>query len=85
MASSRFVTTTLNGMFITQLAAWMTTPVVAAAMATDQPPLASSPYLSRADDDPAMSLDNEIGIVIPKQEQAGTTPPTAAHSQLQAG
>jgi hypothetical protein len=70
MASSRFVTTTLNGMFLTQLAAWMTTPMVTAAMAHDQPPLPKPTHFSRADDDPATSLDDGWKNCVPTVSQS---------------
>lgn len=41
--SSRFVVTTLNGMCIAQLAAWMTTPPIA-ALAETTPPDRPSPF-----------------------------------------
>lgn len=65
MSSSRFVASTLNGMCIAQLAAWMTVPGGATAH-NAEPALRPQPaLLSRADDDPARTLDDEWHVVIP--------------------
>ena len=63
--SSRFVASTLNGMFIAQLAAGMTAPSGSATV-EHGPAVTSHPaLLSRANDDPAPSLDDAWEVVIP--------------------
>ena len=69
--ASRFVYSTLNGMFVAQLAAWMVTPIESAAMASKHPAHPSTTLNSRANDDPATSLDEEWSVSIPRKPQRG--------------
>lgn len=74
MSSSRFVITTLNGMFITQLAAWMTTPIASASNLIDQPAARNFSLLSRTENDPTTSLDDGWEIKQPPlNPQVGTS------------
>jgi hypothetical protein len=67
--TSRFVYSTINGMFIAELATWLTTPIDSAAMELDPPAFPSVMLLSRANYDPGKSLDAKWEAIIPSQAQ----------------
>jgi hypothetical protein len=81
--ASRFVYSTLNGMFVAQLAAWMVTPIDSAAMAAEHPAHPSTTLLSRASDDPGTILRDGWEVSIPKQGKLGELPDLGAHAKSQ--